>query len=275
MTSTRGWAPASWRWRSARRSRGGGRRSCGRRTSPPALTVVAMPFGLFAIGATPTEIALALLIVAVVLTGTSFLLVSSGPFATAGMTASSVAAVLTPGDASVLVSVALVILGAQVALEGLVRSRLGLDACRCRRRSRRRDQHVVDDRCRRRRARLVGAPRCHERRSRRGRRQRAVARRRRLRLESPAAEQLVDGGPGDWRAGGVAPRRPADARRRLERAAGPRRRRRRRRRRRLAAHGRTADHRHGHRSARPSWSPPGRSSPSWTRGCGWPPAVSG
>ena len=90
------------------------------------LVTVAMPFGLLAVGAAPVEIALALLIVAVVLTGTSFLLVSSGPFATAGMTASAVAVVVTPGDAPVLVSVAVVILGAQVALEGLVRSRRGL-----------------------------------------------------------------------------------------------------------------------------------------------------
>ena len=72
-----GSVPASWRWRSARRSPGGGRRSCGRQHLAAGLAVVAMPFGLFAIGATPSRSRSALLIVAVVLTGTSFLLVSS------------------------------------------------------------------------------------------------------------------------------------------------------------------------------------------------------
>ncbi len=87
-----------------------------------ALTVVAVPFGLVAIGATGVEIAVALLIGSVVLTGTSFLVVTSGPVVTAAMTASAIAAAVTPAGTTVLVSIAAAIFGIQLALEGLVRS---------------------------------------------------------------------------------------------------------------------------------------------------------
>ena len=58
----------------------------------------------------------------VVLTGTSFVVLTSGPVASAAMTASAVAAVFAPAGAPVLVSVAIVLFGIQVALEGVVRS---------------------------------------------------------------------------------------------------------------------------------------------------------
>ena len=104
-----------------------------------------------------------MLIVAVVLTGTSFVVLTSGPVASAAMTASVVAAVFAPAGAPVLVSVAIVLFGIQVALEGVVRS-LPEVAPRGRRRRRgRHDQQLVDERRQRRRARLARAVRRHGR----------------------------------------------------------------------------------------------------------------
>jgi hypothetical protein len=87
------------------------------------LAVVATPFGLTAIGATSAEVAAAMLVVAVVLTGSSFVVLTSGPVASAAMTASALAAFVAPVGSPVLVSVAVAVLGIQIALEGLIRSR--------------------------------------------------------------------------------------------------------------------------------------------------------
>ena len=240
-----------------------------------ALTIVAVPFGLTAIGATPTEVAAAMLIVAVVLTGTSFVVLTSGPVASAAMTASAVAAVFAPAGASVLVSVAIVLFGIQVALEGVVRSlpqvaRAGAGVAAVGTISSwwtsgandavlgwlepygvtGGDLAIVAVSV----LLLVAG---------------AYAGRVRTELTS-----WVDGCPGPGHLGRVARRRPAHQVGRLERAAGARARRRRRRHRWLAPSGGTAGHRHGDDRHHRSSCPPGRGSPSSTRGCGWRSAVS-
>jgi hypothetical protein len=84
--------------------------------------VGAIPYALTAIGAASHEQALTLVIVAIVLTGSSFVLLHSGPLASAGLTASTAAAVIAATDNHyLLVSLAVAIVGLQAALEGLIR----------------------------------------------------------------------------------------------------------------------------------------------------------
>ena len=87
-----------------------------RRTSPCA----AVPFGLAAVGASAGEIAAALMILAVVLTGWAFVSIPLTPIGTAGLTASGLAvAIAVDGSRPLLVSVACLILGLQATLHGL------------------------------------------------------------------------------------------------------------------------------------------------------------
>jgi hypothetical protein len=86
------------------------------------LTVATIPFALSAFGATSADRSLALIVVAIVLTGCSLVVVRSGPLASAGLAASVLAAaVATTASESLLVSLAVTCAGLQCLLEGAIR----------------------------------------------------------------------------------------------------------------------------------------------------------
>ena len=84
--------------------------------------VAAVPFGLAAIGAGPAEVAVALMILAVVLTGWAFVTIRLTPIGSAGIAAGALgAAVAYAADEPLLLSLAITVVGVQGALHGATR----------------------------------------------------------------------------------------------------------------------------------------------------------
>ena len=89
--------------------------------------VVAVPFGLAALGAGAAEVVVALIILAVVLTGWAFVTIRLTPIGSAGIAVGTVAtAIASSSDDRLLLSLAVAVVGVQGALHGATRRMPGL-----------------------------------------------------------------------------------------------------------------------------------------------------